>query len=71
MPKLGSYGNNTRTGFNFPDIKINFRMYLSIKIQTYCATSNLLTNSEILRELTPKYYVILCQFPPKTIIENK
>jgi hypothetical protein len=46
-------------------------MYLSISIQAYCATSTVLTNSEILRELTPKYYVILCQFLPKPIIEKK
>lgn len=55
MPKLGYYSNIKRTVFSFPDMKINFRMYLSIIIQTYCATSTVLTNSEILRELIPKY----------------
>jgi hypothetical protein len=71
MPKLGCYSNITGTVFNFPDMKINVRLYLFISIQTYCATSTVLTNSEILRELTPKYYVILCQFRPKPIIEKQ
>jgi len=71
MPKLGSYSNIKRTGFSFPDMKINVKMYLSVSIQTYRATSTVLTNSEILRDLTPQYYVILCQFRPKPIIEKK
>jgi hypothetical protein len=46
-------------------------MYLPISIQTHCATSTVLTNSELLRQLTPKYYVILCQFHPSHIMEIK
>jgi len=52
-------------------MKINVRLYLSISIQTYCVTNTLLTNSEILRKLTPKCYIILCQSRPTPIIEKK